>query len=202
MPELPLSLTLTTGEQLRAVSDPTRERILGLIQHQPATAKQIADRLEQPPSTIGHHLRVLKEAGLVQVVARRLVRGIVAKYYTRTARIFTHNLPPETAGNQDASLHILTQARDELAEALAAYNQSACLDVGYPRARITPERAQAYKERLDALVMDFLSEPVDPHGQLYGFASALFRAPPFAQVLPPEADAATPASHSDDVPGD
>src|SRR5262249_19643406 len=88
MPTLPLTLTLTTAQQFKAFGDPVRVRILGIIQQQPATAKQIAGQLGIPPGTIGHHLQVLERAGLAQVVARRLVRGIVAKYYTRTARLF------------------------------------------------------------------------------------------------------------------
>src|SRR5262245_26610582 len=45
MPDLPPRLAITTLEQFRAVSDPVRSRILGIIQNQPATAKQIAQRL-------------------------------------------------------------------------------------------------------------------------------------------------------------
>jgi len=42
MPELPVRFTLDTVQQFKATSDSTRSRILGIIQHQPATAKQIA----------------------------------------------------------------------------------------------------------------------------------------------------------------
>src|SRR5689334_17362152 len=88
MPALPPTLVIRTIQQFKAISDPVRSRILKLIQYQPATAKQIAERFHIPHGTVGHHLQVLEAAGLAQVVARRLVRGIVAKYYSRTARIF------------------------------------------------------------------------------------------------------------------
>src|SRR5947207_9096686 len=112
MPELPSRLVINTVQQFKAISDPIRSRILGIIQNQPATAKQIADRLGASPGAIGHHLHVLEAAGLAQVVARRLTRGIVANYYTRTARIFTYDLPPDVIG--DVALDIITRARDEL----------------------------------------------------------------------------------------
>src|SRR6266581_275959 len=99
MPELPAKLVINTVQQFKAISDSLRSRILGIIQNQPATAKQIADRLGASPGAIGHHLHVLEAAGLAQVIARRIMRGIVANYYTRTARIFTYELPPEVAGN-------------------------------------------------------------------------------------------------------
>jgi len=111
MPDLPLSLDVDTPRQMKALADPIRHRILGIIQSRPATAKQIADRLKMPPGTIGHHLQVLESAGLAQVVARRLVRGIVAKYYTRTARIFTYNFPDVVTGKIPALVRLLTDAR-------------------------------------------------------------------------------------------
>src|SRR6266851_3846017 len=70
MPELPISLTISTIEQFKAIGDRTRTRILGIIQYQPATAKQIADKLNMSPGTINHHLQVLEAAGLAQIVAR------------------------------------------------------------------------------------------------------------------------------------
>ena len=66
MPELPTQLVVNTGQQFKAISDPIRSRILGIIQNQPATAKQIADRLGASPGAIGHHLHVLGYGGLVR----------------------------------------------------------------------------------------------------------------------------------------
>src|SRR5436189_4403627 len=74
MPELPPQLVINTLQQFKAISDPIRSRILGIIQNQPATARQIADRLGASPGAIGHHLHVLEAAGLAQVVARRIMR--------------------------------------------------------------------------------------------------------------------------------
>ena len=53
MPELPQSVSITSLQQFKAISDRTRSRILGIIQNQPATAKQIADRLGASPGAIG-----------------------------------------------------------------------------------------------------------------------------------------------------
>src|SRR5215813_7464383 len=77
MPDLPATLVISTAQQMKACADPTRSRILGLIQHQPATATQLAQVLGVGPNKISYHLRILQAAGLVQVVARRLIRGIV-----------------------------------------------------------------------------------------------------------------------------
>ncbi len=189
MPELPRELMIGTEQQFKAIADSTRTRILGIIQNQPATAKQIADRLKLPPGTVGHHLQVLEEAGLAKIVARRLVRGIVAKYYTRTARIFGYNFSPEVRGHTSIALDFATKLRDELADSLAAQDDATC-KASFPRARLSPERFQAYQERVEALVNDFMSEPSDLEGQVYSLFIALFLAPPYLQgkstVLPSE----------------
>ena len=185
MPELPVSQPITTLEQFRAVSDPVRSRILGIIRTQPATAKQIADRLKASPGAIGYHLRVLEKAGLAQVVAKRVTNGIIAKYYTRTARIFMFDLPPELVGKGAVPLEIFTTARNELAEALAENpvdDEDGPLAIGFPHARLSSERAQAYAERLMQLQEDLLNEPPDPNGRVFGLCAAMFVSPSYMQV--------------------
>src|SRR2546423_6747507 len=158
MPDLPNYLIVNTHQQFRAFGEPIRERILRIIQNSPATAKQIADRLKLPPGTVGHHLQVLEEAGLAKIVARRLVRGIVAKYYTRTARIFGYNFSPEVRGHTSIALEFAAKLRDELADTLTAQDNAAC-NTSFPRARLSPERFQFYLERMKDLVNDFMGEP-------------------------------------------
>ncbi len=190
MPDLPLQRAINTPQQFKAISDRTRTRILGIVQSQPATAKQIADRLGATPGAIGHHLRVLEEAGLVQIVARRLVRGIVANYYTRTARIFQYNFPREVAG-EPVTLDFINKLRDEYAEAIT--RNEADEDegegegkrrvgyMGFPHARLSPAKAEEYARRLKALTDDLLAEPPDPSGDVYGSFVAFFESPAYMQ---------------------
>ena len=181
MPDLPLQALITTERQFKAISDPVRGRVLDIIRHQPATAKQLADRLGVSPGAMGHHMKALEEAGLAQVVARRLVRGIVARYYTRTARIFMYQLPGELAGN--ASVEIVTHARDEFAATIesagASYDDSG--QVGFPHARISRQRAAEYEQRVRELIDEFLNEAPDPDGTVYGLVVAFFPSPPYVQ---------------------
>lgn len=184
MPELPLSLDVDTPQQMKALADPIRHRILGIIQNRPATAKQIADRLKMPPGTIGHHLQVLEAAGLAKVVARRLVRGIVAKYYTRTARIFTYNFPADVTGTAPALVRFITDARDELAEALAEGVLESAVKTGFPHARLTPERRAYFERRLMDLMDEFIAEPPDANGHVYSLSVAFFQSPAYLQDAP------------------
>ena len=181
MPELPTTVMITTFEQFKAISEPVRSRILGIIQNQPATAKQIADRLGATPGAIGHHLHVLEDAGLAQIVARRLVRGIVANYYTRTARIFKYDLPEEVTGNVDASLEIINKAHNEMIEAHAIIKEDPFWCDSFPHIRLSPERARYYFDRLQALVNDVLNDTPDPDGKVYGIIVGMFMSPPYMQ---------------------
>ena len=206
MPELPIQLRVHTAQQFKALGDPVRERIISAIQHQPATAKQIAVRLKLAPGTVGHHLQVLEAAGLVQVVARRLVHGIVAKYYTRTARIFCFDFSPEVAPDVSYILNFLTHARSDLAESLASGGDDTVLSIGLPRTRLTAERAQYYEERVKALTDEFLHEPIASDGEVYALSLALFKAPPYQQTmtfsetdtLPSEQETSQPQEENDD----
>jgi DNA-binding transcriptional ArsR family regulator len=197
MPNLPPTLVISTAQQMKACADPTRTRILGLIQHQPATATQLAQILGVAANKISYHLRILEAAGLAQVVARRLIRGIVAKYYTRTARNFLFEAPPEIAGEvgNEVVLGFVTDGRDELRETLEAIGDQAVLSAGFPHARLMPKDAQVFTERLEALIQDFMSQPPDPCGQVYALSYAYFLAPPSRQGTTEASD--TPKARGD-----
>lgn len=181
MPELPPTLRVYTAQQFKAIGDTTRSRILDIIKFEPITAKQIGERLGIPPGTIGHHLQVLEAAGLAQIVARRLVHGIVAKYYTRTARLFQFDFPPEVSPGMETTLNFLTEAREQLADALLTGGDETTCKTGFPHARLSSERAADFHKRLFDLVYEFATEPSDPDGQVYGFCTAFFLAPSYLQ---------------------
>jgi DNA-binding transcriptional ArsR family regulator len=182
LPELAPRLLITTAEQFRAITEPTRSRILSIIQNEPATAKQLAGRLHVPHGAIGHHLQVLEATGLAQIVAKRLVRGFVAKYYARTARIYTYDLSPDVVGGRSPSVEIVTHAASEFAETVTeASAEARTLEASFPRARLSPARANVYQERLGALVEELLREPPDPEGEVYSCLVVLFRSPNYLQ---------------------
>ena len=181
MPDLPTRRVVNTPDGFKAISDSTRSRILSIIQSQPATAKQIADRLGATPGAIGHHMHVLEEAGLAQVVARRLVRGIVASYYTRTAKIYMYELPEEIRGTESAALHIMSKAYDEMAEAQATIKDDPYKRDGFPHARLSSERARYYYARIGELIEEVLNEPPDLDGEVYGIFMAIFKSPQYMQ---------------------
>jgi DNA-binding transcriptional ArsR family regulator len=184
MPDLPLSLDVDTPQQMKALADPVRQRIVGIIQNRPATAKQIADRLKIPPGTIGHHLQVLEAAGLAKVVARRVVRGIVAKYYTRTARIYSYKFPRDVTGEVSSGVSFVGSARDELAEAFIEGGPDLPAKTAFPHTRLTPERQEYFMRRVNELVDEFIAEPFHEGALVFGLSVAFFQAPMYLQDSP------------------
>lgn len=55
----------TCAEQLKALSEPLRLRIVDALRKGPLTVSDIAERLETEIVTISHHLGILKNAELV-----------------------------------------------------------------------------------------------------------------------------------------
>ena len=86
--ELVDRIALTAPSQVKAISHPLRTTILGLLHERAATVSELAAAVERPKSTVAHHVKVLNEAGLVQVVRTRRVRAIEERFYGRTARMF------------------------------------------------------------------------------------------------------------------
>ncbi len=54
------------SERFKAISDPTRLKILYLLQDGELCVCEIINILEKPQSTISHHLNVLKNSGFIK----------------------------------------------------------------------------------------------------------------------------------------
>src|SRR5215468_2152196 len=93
-------IALTSPSQLKAMSHPLRTTILGLLHERAATVTELAVAVERPKSTVAHHVKVLSQAGLVQVVRTRRVRAIEERFYGRTARLFYVAVEQSPEGDQ------------------------------------------------------------------------------------------------------
>jgi len=179
--ELADRLPLTRAIQVKALGHPSRNRILGLLHERAATVTELATALERPKSTVAHHVKVLAEAGLVQVVRTRRVRAIEERFYGRTARMFYVAVEQSPEGEQ--------MPRDfNDFEVAARESGEAFLDGklwGFIRhARISEEQASEFWERMAALVDEFDRLPRSG-GTMYGFAVGVY---PTDQPTLPESD--------------
>ena len=85
-----------TPERMKALGDPLRGAILDLVLERAMTVTELAGRLRRPKGSVAYHVKVLLDAGLLQVVRTQKVRAIEERYYGRSARsIVFHDTPGE-----------------------------------------------------------------------------------------------------------
>jgi DNA-binding transcriptional ArsR family regulator len=80
------SYNLENLEQMRAIADGLRLRIMDHLTHQPLTVTQLAEVLHEVPSKLHYHVRELERVGLVKLVETREKGGILEKYYRAIAK--------------------------------------------------------------------------------------------------------------------
>jgi DNA-binding transcriptional ArsR family regulator len=156
---------VTTDEQLRAVSNLLRHRILRVLRDGPATISQLADKLDLLKGSSSYHVRVLERAGLVRVVSTRKVRGVTERYYAPAARRI--ELPEPAPGEPDVLMrHVLADLESAPADPAKV--------VRLQHARIGAAKFAEFTDRLMAL-MDELGEASDPEEGAVALAVAFFR---------------------------
>jgi DNA-binding transcriptional ArsR family regulator len=90
------TLEVSTPAQLKALGHPLRQRLLFAL-GEPATMSQLAAALSAQKGNVAHHLKVLREAGMVRVVGTRQVRGGTEHCYQRTTqRVHVGGSPAES----------------------------------------------------------------------------------------------------------
>ena len=164
--ELADRVALTRPSQVKAISHPLRTTILGLLHERAATVTELAVALERPKSTVAHHVKVLAEAGLVQVVRNRRVRAIEERFYGRTARMFY--IAVEQSADGEELPRDFNDFEVAARESAAAYRDAKLW--GFIRhARISEAQASAFWERMAELVTEFDRLPRSGD-TIYGFA--------------------------------
>jgi DNA-binding transcriptional ArsR family regulator len=86
MDDIPQLYEMESLEQLRAIADELRVRIVDLLAVKAMTATMVGKELGIPANKAHYHIRELERVGLVKLVEERVKDGIVEKYYRLIAR--------------------------------------------------------------------------------------------------------------------
>ncbi|MEU8778113.1 winged helix-turn-helix domain-containing protein [Streptomyces sp. NPDC048606] len=164
-------LEIGAPEQFAALAHPLRQRLLFALGHRPATARQLAARLGAGKGNVAHHLKVLRDAGLVHITETRQVRGGTEQYHQRTARRMVV-AEPQAAGT---------------AAMLAAFAQELDLSptethLTLRHLRLSPDRARELGETLARLVDE--AEDDAEEQPLHGVLVALYQQGPPTDTTP------------------
>lgn len=195
--ELDRTLDITTEAQLKALADPFRMRLTSLVLERAATTSQLAEVVDRPVGTVGHHLKVLEEAGLIRVVRTRKVRAMTERYYGRVAITYVfHDLDGAPKDGLDFVREAMREARHD-----PATGAGPKFTIRY--ARISDERRDEWFARLAALAEEFAVQPRDgdvTHGILLGVFPTDWRQLPADASAPDDVD--DPTTQHDTNSGD
>jgi len=99
---------------LRAMADPTRLAILGVLMERRdelpvMSVKELAVRLGEPQTKLYRHVKQLEAAGLIRVAATRLVSGILEQRYQAAQRdlLFDSGFVRAHADDSEAAISVL-----------------------------------------------------------------------------------------------
>ena len=158
-------------EALKVISDPLRAQIIEILIFQPATVKQIADKLGLAPSKLYYHVNMLEKSGFIVIVETRMVANMQEKYYRAAAnacQIDESLLTFHTDTGRDTVSTLLNSVLDTTKDDILRSLQARlfALEQGAPEqmrrfmltrqnALIPESRANEFMARLDSLLKDF-----------------------------------------------
>jgi DNA-binding transcriptional ArsR family regulator len=159
----PVPFVLRSPEHFKALGHPVRHRIVNLLRQRPATLRQLTTALAMPKGTVAYHAGVLEDAGMVQVVQTRQVRGGTEQYLGLVSGGFTFE------GGQSAEF-LYRAALAEMLPDLQGPEETTLRHLW-----LTQDEARALvRELRQAVPGKGLSRP--PEGDAYGLLISLFRA--------------------------
>jgi len=82
----------------KALDDPIRGKIVQLLNKKQLNVEQITRRLKKfgykkAVTTIRHHIEILKDSGLIEIVRIEESRGAITKYYGSSTKLLDFTLP-------------------------------------------------------------------------------------------------------------
>jgi DNA-binding transcriptional ArsR family regulator len=195
-------------EALKVVADPLRVQLLETLSLEPLTVKELAGRLGLAASKLYYHVKLLEEHGLIQVVATRIVSGIIEKQYRATAETLEIDkdlLSFHTDSGKENLTSVVTVTLDTVREDILRSLQARHFNLGQGAAEqprqmtlirdtvpLSEARAEEFHRRLHDLLQEFktagnpLSETTPTTDsaeklQFYGMMLALYPAYYFEQ---------------------
>lgn len=89
-------------EAFQLLADETRRKIIYMLRAKELTVSQLAEGLDRTPQAIYHHIRKMREAGLVEVAREERVDHFIETYFRATAEVFHMSYGEGKAGYAEA----------------------------------------------------------------------------------------------------
>jgi predicted transcriptional regulator len=123
---------ITSLKEIRVMNDPYRREIMTAMSliDRPATAKDIADFMGEPPSKVNYHVGILHKYGFIDLSHTETINGIIAKFYKRSSSVFKikiegkNSQTKEIAALRDIVASTFDSARDRYIASVAKLSKS------------------------------------------------------------------------------
>ena len=150
--DLQATVMADTPARLKALADPTRDLIVDLVLERAMSVADLAERIGRPKGTVAHHVEVLVDAGLLQVVRTRKVRAMEERFYGRVGRtiVFPDRDDPH-------ELRFLAAAREQIDGERLRRDDIGVLTLRH--ARISADRAKEFAARVERMALEFADLP-------------------------------------------
>jgi DNA-binding transcriptional ArsR family regulator len=168
-------------EQAEALLKPQRIEVLRQLA-EPRSCTEVAAALDQTPQRVYYHVKRLVEAGLVEQVSERKVRGIHEGIYQASARSYW--LSPRLVGRiggrrarDELSLGYLLDLMEEVQAEIATLDRGApeLPSVGVSgEIRLPPERRQEFLDDLKTTLQDLFTRYGGAEGDAFRLAVACY----------------------------
>jgi DNA-binding transcriptional ArsR family regulator len=149
------------ADRVRLALSPLRRQLLERLR-KPASAAQLAAELDLPRQRVGYHLRLLEQAGLIEMVQERQRRGCTERIMRTTAGSFLVD---------PGVMHDLRQGDRFAAEQLVALAADTVRQVARMRAKADEQGTRLLTFTLEAQVR--LGRPADMHAFTDALAQAV-----------------------------
>lgn len=185
---------LSDPEQLRVVANPLRRRILDCLIPAEHPIKEIGELLGIGSNTLYYHVAALERSGLIRHTRTEPKAGVEQKRYRASARYFKIAADLLHHDGEDPRRDpgtVVVGAVEDSARNLRDAFEAGLVDrwtdvvlVGRRTARLSPERALLFRQRLATLIQDFFATDQRDGGLQMEFAYATF--PRVGSDAPPD----------------
>lgn len=151
-----------TAAELRALASPLRLRVLRVCLREEHTNREIAAALGRDPATVLHHVRTLVDTGFLEALpARRGTRGAREIPYRATGKSWAVSSPGQG--------QVMLETFVEEVSAVPAQD----VDTARLGLRMSEERLERFRQRVQDVFDEFAAEPDDPDGRAWSVFFAL-----------------------------
>ncbi len=151
------AMAIGDPEAFKVLYEPVRFQIVRLLD-EPMTAKEIADSVDRPLTSLYYHLNLLSEHGLITVVEDRVSGRSVERVFRRSADAFsaTGDVAEVVDGLALGQTSPLGSAVRHIRRTMTTQSERSSVRISIDsKMHLTPEQAKELAQRLRSTVSEF-----------------------------------------------